>query len=214
MLMTKEPVKRYEKNSLGPFYVEAGACIACGAPEHSAPHLIRFHNEDYQCYFFRQPAAPEEISRAIRALWTSCCGALRYGGTDPEVLKRLADLDLTDQCDQKVTTPRRLIVRNHATFSFHCGVVDHASCGQEIAHCVASRLTNEIPAIKVRRRASFFSRIRFAYTWYKDAPGIEVSIRPVSSQERIWLLRLSGQRPGAEVSNAMLVDDILRVDRR
>jgi hypothetical protein len=209
----EKPVERYERNSCGPFYVEAGACIACGAPERSSPDLIRFRGEENHCYFFKQPTTSEETSRAIRALWANCCGALRYGGTDPDVLRRLADLDLADQCDERVTTPRRLIVRNCATFSFDCGVLGHRSCGKEIERCVSTGLTDEISAIKVRRRHSLCSTVRFGYTWYKDIPGIEVTIRRVSLPGRTWLLSLKGRQP-AEVSNAMLVDDILRAEGR
>jgi hypothetical protein len=57
------------------------------------------HDEpDYHCYFKNQPETPDELERAIRAVGVSCCGAVRYGGKDPEVLKKLADLN-PQACD-------------------------------------------------------------------------------------------------------------------
>ncbi|HEY6972265.1 MAG TPA: hypothetical protein VJA94_23840 [Candidatus Angelobacter sp.] len=41
------------------------------------------------CYFRKQPVTPGELDRAIKAIDSSCCGALRYSGGDPEIKKRL-----------------------------------------------------------------------------------------------------------------------------
>jgi hypothetical protein len=78
--------KVYPLNALGDFYVEDGMCIACAAPEHEAPALMA-HDPNahcgYHCYFKKQPQTPEELDRAIQAVNVGCCGAVRYGGTDP-----------------------------------------------------------------------------------------------------------------------------------
>ena len=212
--MTEEGIGRYHRNSPGPFYVEAGACISCGAPENEAPDLICFDDKESHCYFAKQPASPAETSRAIRSLWVSCCGALRYSGTDPALLARLSDIGLADRCDNPVATRRTLLVRNHASFSFRCDGPRRRSCGREIAQSIIAGLVKAVPGIKVNRLIAFLSRTRIAYTWHKGIPGVEVSISRVNPQERIWLLRVKGRLPAAEISNAMLVDDILRGDRR
>jgi hypothetical protein len=84
--------RRYPLNAVGDFYVADGMCIACTAPEHEAPDLMAHDpsaHAGYHCYFKRQPKTPEELERAIRAVAVGCCGAVRYGGRDPEVIRRL-----------------------------------------------------------------------------------------------------------------------------
>jgi hypothetical protein len=54
---------------------------------------MSYDEEHSSCFFERQPATPEEEYRAIRAIWASCCGAVRYGGSDPNVIARLVSLE-------------------------------------------------------------------------------------------------------------------------
>lgn len=93
---------RYPLNAAGDFYVAEGMCIACEAPEHEAPDLMA-HDQAadgvYHCYFKRQPTTPQELARAVMAVAVGCCGAVRYGGTDPAVRYRLAELDAAEACD-------------------------------------------------------------------------------------------------------------------
>src|SRR5262245_33271537 len=91
--MNAEKAKeRFPKNVEGPFFVATGECITCMAPEHEAPDLMGFDQELNHCYFKKQPSSPDELERAIRAVWSSCCGALYYSGDDPAVSRRLAEL--------------------------------------------------------------------------------------------------------------------------
>lgn len=41
------------------------------------------------CYFQRQPETPDETEDAARAVWSSCCGAVRYDGTNQRILEYL-----------------------------------------------------------------------------------------------------------------------------
>ena len=94
--------RRYPLNAVGDFYVADGMCIACTAPEHEAPDLMAHDTEahaGYHCYFKRQPSTPEELQQAIMAVVVACCGAVRYGGTDPSVLRQLAQCGSADTCD-------------------------------------------------------------------------------------------------------------------
>jgi hypothetical protein len=83
-------------NAPGDFYVEDGLCLACQAPEHEAPDLIGHCVDSYHCYFKRQPVTPEETLLAVRAVQVGCCGAVRYGGADRNILSRLGP---SDDCD-------------------------------------------------------------------------------------------------------------------
>ncbi len=87
--MTEE---RTPKNAPGPFYVAKDECIACRAPEAEARGLMSFDDDRASCFFERQPTTREEEYRAVRAVWASCCGAVRYGGNDTRVNARLESL--------------------------------------------------------------------------------------------------------------------------
>lgn len=86
---------RTPRNAPGDFYVVAGECIECGAPEQEAPDLMGHDDEHHSCYFRRQPSTDDQRSRAILAVWASCCGAVRYEGSDPDVIRRIESLGAT-----------------------------------------------------------------------------------------------------------------------
>ena len=106
---------RHGRNSAGPFYVENGQCISCGAPESEAGGLMS-HDEEGHCFFARQPTTEDETSAAIRGVWASCCGAVRYGGDDPHVLIRLAELGKSSQCDRQPPAGHSQMTRNLGPF--------------------------------------------------------------------------------------------------
>src|SRR5436309_1610495 len=92
----------HARNAPGPFYVERDECISCRTPESVAPDLIGFDESGYgHCYFKKQPTAPDEISRAIRAIDACCCGAYRYSGDDAEIKKRLRKAGCADAIDHR-----------------------------------------------------------------------------------------------------------------
>ena len=90
-------------NAPGPFYVENHLCITCMLPLSEAPDLMGFFDGDgeHHCYFKKQPATSEETSQAIDAIHVNCCGAVRYGGSDPAILQKLNDINRADHCDFK-----------------------------------------------------------------------------------------------------------------
>lgn len=88
---------RHALNAPGDFYVEADSCMLCGAPEAEAPMLMGHSDEG--CYFIRQPQTEEEIEFAINAMAVSCISAVRYGGIDQKIIKRIHELGNGDECD-------------------------------------------------------------------------------------------------------------------
>jgi len=84
-------------NVPGDFYVQCDSCILCGAPEAEAPDLMEM--TDTGCYFKKQPETEEETARAINALTVSCISAVRYRGTNEEILKKIIDLGGKEECD-------------------------------------------------------------------------------------------------------------------
>lgn len=98
--------ERHPLNAPGPFYTE-NCCISCGAPVEAAGDLMAWADslamtgrlDEHGCVFVRQPTTAAETERAIGAIESSCCGDLRYGGTDPAILRRLLEAGYHSQCD-------------------------------------------------------------------------------------------------------------------
>lgn len=89
--MEQETPIRFKKNVPGDFYT-TGDCLACDAPESEAPDLLApLEGDSYDTYFIKQPETAEEIERACRALEVCCVAALRYSGTNPEIIRRLGN---------------------------------------------------------------------------------------------------------------------------
>ena len=97
------PRQRNPLNTSGPFYTEANVCTACLLPEGEAPELLGFEedleNPKFGCFFKKQPEVPEELEHTFMAMAVSCVDGLRYGGTDPAILRRLRELGMERQCD-------------------------------------------------------------------------------------------------------------------
>src|SRR6476660_9464693 len=89
--MSMEKYPRFEKNVPGDFYT-TGDCMACDAPESEARDLLApLEGGNNDTYFVKQPETPEEIERACCALQVCCVSALRYGGKNPEIIRRLGN---------------------------------------------------------------------------------------------------------------------------
>ncbi len=85
-----------------------GDCLTCHGPESQAPDLLAELNEkNATTYFVRQPIEGDEIERACRALQYCCVDALRYGGTDLAIIRRLGNNPA--YCDHLVTICDRLV---------------------------------------------------------------------------------------------------------
>jgi len=88
---------RLKKNAPGDFYT-TGECLACGLPEPECPEcLAPLTDENYDTYFTKQPETPKEIEAACSAALSCCVNAIRYGGSNPEIIKRLGNRP--DYCD-------------------------------------------------------------------------------------------------------------------
>src|SRR5262245_45332880 len=89
---------RAPEDAPGDFYVVVGECTLCVAPLAEAPNLMAACG--HSCFFKKQHSTAEEVDQAINAISVSCVEALRYGGDDPVILKRLHELGLGHCCDR------------------------------------------------------------------------------------------------------------------
>ncbi len=79
-------------------------CMSCGVPHHFAPELMEGERDaggrrDH-CYFRKQPETALELIHAVKAVEGSCCGAVRYRGSDPEIIKKLRDARCKNAIDR------------------------------------------------------------------------------------------------------------------
>jgi hypothetical protein len=62
-------------------------------------------NRESHCYFKRQPETAAETRRAVDAVCVSCCGAVRYAGSDHDIIAELSRRGSADACDQPAPPP-------------------------------------------------------------------------------------------------------------
>jgi ferredoxin len=108
-------MKPHPKNAAGPFYVEDDCCLSCGATHYYAPDLFEF-DQNQHCFVIRQPKTEDELNRMMRAVWGAEVSCVRYGGSDPEIRRRLAEMDVAHVCDSSPPPGVDPLLRNHVTF--------------------------------------------------------------------------------------------------
>ena len=107
--------KPHPLNVPGPFYVGDGCCTGCMAAVDEAQGLLRYDEPASNCYVLKQPSSADELTRMVRAASVAELQCLRYRGTDPSVLRRLAEAGLASLCDSPAPGIRP-VVRNTACF--------------------------------------------------------------------------------------------------
>jgi len=95
----------------GPFYVIKNLCIICGLPPETAPQNITWSNQTFRrgcedcpthCRVEHQPKTENELNAVIEAACNSCVEAIRYCGTDPEIIARFKACGHERLCDALV----------------------------------------------------------------------------------------------------------------
>src|SRR5437879_8042639 len=163
--MPKGPRSRHHHNVDGPFYVVNGECMSCGAPEIHSPMLMS-HDAHGHCFFTRQPANPHETNEAIESTWASCCGALRYGGTDDGTLIRLAEMGLAEQCDFRLKQEPKPRARTCVSFGFAGQSKTAAASAREITTYLADSVGKSNSGDgKVRSLSVREANASFVYEW-------------------------------------------------
>jgi len=171
------------------------------------------HDTTGHCFFVLQPSSGEEVNSAIRATWASCCGAVRYGGDDPEILTRLAELGGGFLCDKRVSSSIEPVYRNQARFE--CRDVAQAT-GQTISRFIIDLIATSLhhegtECIAFQDEANSSS---FQFVWGKSKSlnnnkGYSIRIRVKHENGNDVLLSLS-ENEQAETGTAIQVDKALR----
>jgi hypothetical protein len=91
-------------NKPGPFYTTT-ECIICDGPPQYAPEHMSLNwvcGEATACRFFEQPRSQDELDRVFEAFEASCVAALRYRGTNKEILRQMIENGLEEFADALV----------------------------------------------------------------------------------------------------------------
>lgn len=201
----------HPRNATGPFYVVNGECISCGAPESEAGGLMS-HDDAGHCFFERQPVTEDETNAAIRGVWASCCGAVRYGGDDLQILVRLAELDLSSQCDRQLRESQPKTVRNRARFEYaapHDGILSIRKSLRLIIKQIAESM--RYPGSEPFDFRCWLNDTSFRVRWGKVGNGSGHTVRFSVTHESAdwWLLRIS-ENEVAHTAFAIRLDEALQ----
>lgn len=180
-----QPIKPHPKNASGPFYVEFGCCTACDVPMVEAPGLFAYDSDNH-CFVKRQPESSEEVTNAISAAWCAELQCIRYRGDDPDVLRRLAELDLRELCD--VEPPANIVplIRNHVTFVTNLDSA--ARLAGRFREYLTSLNTDGLREFRFRAIQESDDSAAFECAWYEeDFHAIRVSaVAETESRWHVW----------------------------
>ena len=198
---------RYPLNK-GDFYINNGDCITCGAPQAEAPDLIE-HGKDGHCYFKRQPQTETELDQAINALMVSCINALRYGGMEEKILKRLYEDGMADLCDHTPEGKYSILIRDWVSFNFE-GLMD------ELSGSLMSKFTSWGDHITINEVASNNNdHFSFVKRWAGGDGGI--IYEGIRTLDNTCILQISpekGRRFDGMIGTATSLHEFLKVDPR
>lgn len=193
---------RYPEN-IGGFYVENESCITCGAPEMEAPDLIEHSKKDEfgHCYFKKQPETDDEIDQAIHAVWVSCVGALRYGGRNQEIIKRLYQIGLGDKCDQSPDENWPILIRNRVTFKYNGSLI-------YLGNIIKKECLGLSNYVRIENEKNGTNYIQFLKRWTDGSFGIFYNLKKLENENfEILLSKEPDTYIEALISNAALVHD-------
>ena len=170
------------------------------------------HDAEGHCFFMRQPLTDNETNAAIRGVWASCCGAVRYGGEDPKILIRLAELGMSSQCDHEPPIECATVLRNCTRFEYLAPKGPFSR--RRILRQVADLIAGSVGKYPGSERFSFRCgwkvvsfRIRWGNIGRDSGYSVQFTVKYQSNDR--WLVRISGNEI-AHTSFAIQLDKALQ----
>jgi hypothetical protein len=181
--------------------------MGCGAPESEATGMMS-HDDTGHCFFVSQPGTADQTDSAIRALWSSCCGAVRYAGNDPSILGRIAQLGVASSGDKELNPSPPTTVRNRVTFIHRGASISFESNLREIVRFVADSRPKHTGC-----KCSDFdygkSQGSFVFHWgASDSPNT-IRFRIARSTGDKWLVSIE-DNDQAKIGTAISLDTALQ----
>lgn len=199
----------HPKNAPGPFYVVNGCCISCMVPHSQAPTLMGYDEEEGHCFVKQQPKSPDDMYQTIRAVWFSELQCLRYGGQDPVLLRRLAEIGEAGACDQPPPAGAACLLRNHV--SFQASATDSR---RGIAHALQRYLDSAFSHYsdyKITPPTDDGHELHLSVSWYQDDYH-PIWVGPGEPNACRWLIRHSPVMKSGSIALSLTLDDWLRTD--
>lgn len=191
-----KPIPGRHPENVGDFYVENESCITCGAPEAEAPDLIVHSNKDNygHCYFKKQPETEHELDQAINAICVSCIGALRYGGKDQSIIKRLYQIGEGDQCDTKPEEKWNILIRNTAIFNYSGNLKD-------LAGLLSKLLKETYSSFILIEDVQKENKHKLVFTWAEGVEPLQINLSKIDTAN----FKLTFERPGNKVDESIVL---------
>jgi hypothetical protein len=191
--------------------------MSCGAPEVEAGSLMS-HDGKGHCFFVRQPTTAEEVNAAILSLWSSCCGAVRYGGHDYEILVRLAEIGESDTCDFQLENEPKQAHVSHLTFEclFAQAPKGRALAAREIMEYFAGFLIKTQIGSRVLGPRFSGTTVSFRFEWGHDSlpTPCSVTFALEAYGENSWLLQIRRKDRPNSAGDAIGIHKALEQDSR
>ncbi|THU31579.1 ferredoxin [Niastella caeni] len=193
----------------GDFYINNGVCIACGAPEAEAQDIIEHSKSDNHCYFKKQPVTEDEIDQAIKAMMVSCINALRYGGQDEIIIKRLYQNGMEDLCDNKAKDRYKILIRDRIHFNFLGTLAD-------LSELLVLKYKSISPYVKVEDyKTNQVDSFSFTQKWTRGASGIIYTCHlRVDKTFEITITLEKGHEQKNIIGISAMLHDFLKSDNR
>ena len=158
--------ERHRRNVEGDFYVENGCCLNCMVPHSVAPDLMGYDKIENHCFVAKQPSEKGEVYRAVKAAWSAERNCIRYGGDDPQILRRLAEAGVGNVSDRRhLVAGIQPLLRNHVTFEYR-EVQSVAELANQFREHILG-LSNEYVLYEATAITSDGSGATFAFSWYE-----------------------------------------------
>ncbi|NUP05128.1 MAG: ferredoxin [Polyangiaceae bacterium] len=152
-------------------------------PDAEAPEL--FGTADDSCYVRRQPENRREVDRMLRAVIASEVECIRYGGTDPAIIRRLAECGVGALSDVAPPSSVRRRDRDHVGLRLaHLEIDADGLVDKFIAYLVSGPL-GERYRTQTAARGADYSHVRVA--WFEDRFH-SVSVRRLVGSRFDWLI--------------------------
>lgn len=195
----------HPKNVPGDFYVTDGCCNACGIPVTLAPELFAWDGTTH-CFVKHQPKTETSVDNALRVLKAAESRCVRYRGTDPQVMQRIADIGEIELCDSPTRRRYQPVLRDHVTFEnappANLTVLQLATGFQDFLR--ASRM----PKYDVRPIHVNDNVASFTFSWIREEQH-RVIFTGIPNFGRGWLVRHKGNLAVSD-----LLHDWITSDRR
>jgi hypothetical protein len=142
-------------------------------------------------------------------MMVSCVGALRYGGIEEEILKRLYEDGMADLCDHTPEGKYSILIRDRVSFNFE-GLMD------ELANLLIGKFNSMGSHVKIDKVTNNnIDHFSFLQRWTGGGRGLKYDCtRKTDKDYSLQISTEKGKTIGEKTGTGALLHDFLKVDSR